>query len=500
MKRTRQFLLCIIIILCFAIVFFTGLQLYIKLAAAAIYIGIVFSICYVLMLENRSPYKTLLWIYAILFLPVIGYIFFIYSGQLEVKGHLFEQKRSHDSEQIERMHHTNSPSEKWNLLNESQQEFSQMITSFSGQTISFFSSTEILKNGDEKFRRLIDELKTAEDFIHMEYYIFRADTIGNELISVLSEKAENGVEVRFIFDGIGSLKLSDKAIMQMKKSGVEVYSFLPIQKGFFNQKLNFRNHRKIVVIDGRIGFTGGLNVGDEYLGRNPYFGFWRDTHMIVKGEALRDLHRIFLLDWNYVSEQSLFNERYLSVQPAEEDGGVQVVPSGPDTSQGVMSYLYYSMITTAKKSIWIVTPYFIPSKEIRTALLIAAVKGIDVRLIVPETNDGFLTQYATRSYFSELLRYGVKVYLYQKGFHHQKTIIIDGSFATLGTANVDLRSFHLNFEVNLFMFQTATIESLANHYLEDIEDSIEINKETHFKRNLLLRTKESFARLFSPVL
>ncbi|WLD92753.1 cardiolipin synthase [Alkalihalobacillus sp. AL-G] len=500
MKPTRQFLLCITMILCFGIVFFSEQPTFIKGTAATLYGAIALSICYVLMLENRSPYKTLLWIYAILFFPIIGYIFFIYSGQLQVKGHLFKQKRLHDYEQAQIMHHENRSSEKWTHLHESEREFSKLITALSNQTISFSSQTEILKNGDEKFPRLLQELQAATDFIHIEYYIFRSDRIGKEIIAVLCKKAKEGVEVRFSYDGIGSLTMSDGDISHLKESGVEVYSFLPIRKGFFNQKFNFRNHRKVVVIDGRIGFVGGLNVGDEYLGRNPDFGFWRDTHMLVKGEALRDLHRVFLLDWNYVSGDSLLTERYLSVQPAEDEGGVQIVPSGPDTSQGVMSYLYYSMITSAKKSVWIVTPYFIPSKEIRTALLIAAVKGIDVRVMVPEKNDGFLTQYATRSYFSELLQYGVKVYTYQKGFHHQKTIIVDESYATLGTANVDLRSFHLNFEVNVFMFRTPTVQTLVSHYLGDIKNAIEIDKEAHFKRGMAVRTKESFSRLFSPVL
>ncbi|WP_408007583.1 cardiolipin synthase [Pseudalkalibacillus sp. A8] len=500
MKRIRQFFLCLIMILCVGIIISAQHSPDLKILAGIIYLSIALSVCYVLMLENRSPYKTLLWMYAILFIPILGYIFFIYSGQLEVKGHLFKAKRMDNYRKAQEMQLENKPSERWTHLNDTEREYSSLITTLSDQTISFHSYTEVLRNGDQKFPRLLSQLKIAKDYIHMEYYIFRSDDIGREIIDVLCEKAAEGVEVRFIYDAIGSLKLSDRDVSRMKEAGVQVHSFLPIRKGFFNQKFNFRNHRKIVVIDNRIGFVGGLNVGNEYLGKDKKFGYWRDTHLIVKGEALRDLQRVFLLDWSYVNNETLFLERYLSMEPSEESGGVQVVPSGPDTSQGVMSYLYYSMITSAKKSVWITTPYFIPSKEIRTALLIAAVKGIDVRLMVPETNDGFLTQYATRSYFSELLRYGVKIYLYQKGFHHQKTIIVDGSYATLGTANVDLRSFHLNFEVNVFMFRTPTIETLITQYQEDLEDSLEIEMENHQKRGLFLRTKESFCRLFSPVL
>ncbi|MGM7702710.1 cardiolipin synthase [Pseudalkalibacillus sp. Hm43] len=500
MKRTRQFFFSIAMIICFVMILSTEQSYQVKIFAAIIYLSIVLSVCYVLMLENRSPYKTLLWIYVILFIPVIGYITFIYSGQLEVKGHLFKQKRLSNFKQSLSMQLDHRPSHKWTHLSEDEREFSKLITSLSGQNISFFSHTEVLRNGDKKFPRLIKELKQAKDFIHIQYYIFRSDDIGKEIIEVLCEKAKEGVEVRFIFDGIGSIGLADSDLSRMRKAGIEAHSFLPIRKGFFNQKFNFRNHRKIVVIDGKIGFVGGLNVGNEYLGKDERFGYWRDTHLVLQGEALRDLHRVFLLDWSYVQDDSLFQERYLDVEPHDEGGGIQVVPSGPDTSQGIMSYLYYSMITNAKKSVWITTPYFIPSKEIRTALLIAAIKGIDVRLIVPEKSDGFLTQYATRSYFNELLQYGVKVYMYRKGFTHQKTIIVDGTYATLGTANVDLRSFHLNFEVNVFMFRTPSIDTLIRHYEEDIEDSVEVDLDTYRQRGIALRTKESFCRLFSPVL
>lgn len=500
MKRTRQFLFSISLIICFVIILSTKQEIEVKAIAVAVYLSIILSVCYVLMLENRSPYKTLLWIYVILFIPVIGYITFIYSGQLEVKGHLFKQKRQSNFEQSLEVQHDYKPSPKWTHLSETERDFSKLITSLSGQNISFYSDTDVLRNGEKKFPRLLDEINRATDFIHIQYYIFRSDDTGRELINALISKAQEGVEVRFIFDGIGSLSLEDQDISAMKEAGIEVHSFLPIRKGFFNQKFNFRNHRKIVVIDGNIGFVGGLNVGKEYLGKDEKFGYWRDTHLILRGEALRDLHRVFLLDWSYVNDEALFTNRYLDVEPHDEGGGIQVVPSGPDTSQGIMSYLYFSMITNAKKSVWITTPYFIPSKEIRTALLIAAVKGIDVRLMVPEKCDGFLTEYATRSYFSELLKYGVKIYLYRKGFHHQKTIIVDGTYATLGTANVDLRSFHLNFEVNVFMFRTPSVDTLIFQYEEDLNNSVEVDLNTYKERGLLIRTKESFARLFSPVL
>jgi cardiolipin synthase len=287
----------------------------------------------------------------------------------------------------------------------------------------------------------------------------------------------------------------------MKKAGIQVNSFLPIKYGFFNQKFNFRNHRKIIVIDGAIGFVGGLNVGVEYLGEDERLGFWRDTHMVMEGEAVQTLHAVFLLDWDYVSNEYLLEtEEYLTPIPVEGDGAVQVVPSGPDTQEGIMSDLYYSMISCATKSIWIATPYFVPTESIRTALRIASRKGVQVRIMVPEINDGFLTQYATRSYFPELLRSGIEIYSYKKGFLHQKVIIVDGDLASIGTANMDMRSFHLNFEVNVFLTGTSSIKELVEHYEEDMKDSKKIRPVGFYKRSVWERTKESTARLFSGVL
>ncbi|MBD1380729.1 cardiolipin synthase [Metabacillus arenae] len=499
MKQIRQFILFILLVITLSIFLFSSFPSIIKTLSILIYLLILFSVSFVLMLENRSPYKTLLWIYALFFFPIIGYIFFIYSGQLEVKGHLFKQKREHDKKLMQDTE-PYKPSPKWDHLREAEQSFSKLIETLSQNSISFYSKTKVLKNGDETFPAIIDALNKAKKYIHLEYYTFKSDQIGMELIKILCEKAKTGVEIRFIYDAIGSVGLSKSAVDKMREAGVNVHCFLPVKHGFFNQKLNFRNHRKIVVIDGKIGFVGGLNVGDEYLGNNPKIGFWRDTHLCLEGEALTSLHATFLLDWAYVSDENLFTSKYMAVERAEGDGGIQIVSSGPDSSQGVMSNLYYSMITTAKKSIWIATPYFVPNKALRTALEMAAARGVEIKLIVPQINDGFLTQYATRSYFPELLRNDIEVYMYCKGFLHGKIMIIDGQMASVGTANMDLRSLHLNFEINAFLFHTESIKELINHYMEDLGECEKVDKKRYHNRGLLVRTKESFARLFSPVL
>ncbi|TKD68757.1 cardiolipin synthase [Pseudalkalibacillus hwajinpoensis] len=499
MKQTRQIIFFIVMTSSLSIIFFTSLSPQWKWISGITYSVILLSIIFVLLLEGRSPYKTLLWIYVLIFFPIIGYVFFLFSGQLEVKGHLFKEKRSNGLKFFQQYVNF-PPSEHWNELSERNQNFSNLIATMVSSPISMRSSTKLLLNGSQTFSSIKEEIQKAETYIHMEYYTFRSDELGKSIIDLLIEKARKGVEVRVLYDSIGSHNLSKASKKALREAGASVQQFLPIKYGFFNQTVNFRNHRKIIVIDGKTGFVGGLNIGDEYAGDMNNMRFWRDTHVLVKGEVLSALHAVFLMDWFYMCGEELNTTKYLEMYEVKGDGGTQLVASGPDTKRGAMSDLYFSLITSAQERIWIATPYFVPNKAIRTALAMAAMRGIQVRLIVPEVSDGFLTQYGTRSYFSELLDYGVEIYMYQKGFLHQKIMIIDEDIATIGTANMDMRSMNLNFEVNLFLFQASTVNDLVEAYKNDINDSVKVTKDSYSKRGLKHRTKESFARLFSPVL
>lgn len=500
MKQNRQIIFILLLIATFYISFFSEQPFLIRAMAFAVYLLIVVSVSYVLMLENRSPYKTLLWIYSILFFPVVGYVFFIYSGQLQVRGYLFQRKKEDNGKYLKPIIES-SPSNLRDWMDRDEQFISSMIEKETYFPISFSSETTVLKDGEETFGAIKDRLMQAKEYIYMEYYTFRDDQIGQEIIDILTDKSELGFKVKVIYDAAGSGGLSDKAIRSMETAGVEMACFLPIKAGFFNQKINFRNHRKIIIVDGDTAFVGGLNIGDEYMGRDPKIGFWRDTHLRVKGEAIRSLLAIFLMDWAYLRDETLDLEKYAITQKKEDDrGGVQILGSGPDSNQGIMSELYFNMIALSRHSLWIATPYFVPNKDIRTALSMAAKKGVDVKLMVPEISDGFLTQNATRSYFGELLDEGIDVHLYQEGFMHQKIIIVDGKFASIGTANVDFRSLNLNFEVNAFLFRTPSVVSLINNFKEDLNHSYTVDIKTYNNRGRLVRTKESFARLFSPVL
>ncbi|MGE7592091.1 cardiolipin synthase [Peribacillus frigoritolerans] len=501
MKRRRmEIVFLFILIASVYMILFTQVSFDVKLFFIGLYILVMFITLFSLMLENRFAHETLLWMYVLLFFPVFGYVFYLFSGQLYLKGYLFRSKRKKDREEWKSLV-TRVSTPDLSFLNDHQKSFAAFAKNASETTISTSSKTEVLKNGNETFTEIIKQLRKAEKFIHIEYYIFRSDRLGTEIIDILIEKAKNGVEVLFIFDAAGSLSLSNNEVKRMKNAGVKAYPFSPLKHGFFNQKFNFRNHRKIIIIDGEVGFVGGLNVGEEYLGRNKSIGFWRDTHMILKGEAVYMLHTVFLLDWEYVSGEDVLQGRpEFKNKVVQGDGAVQVVASGPDTQQGIMSDFYYSLITNATKSIWIASPYFVPNQAIKAAIKHAAIKGIQVRVMVPAVNDGFLTQYGSRSYFGELLQFGVEVYSYKKGFLHQKLIIVDGDMASIGTANMDMRSFHLNFEVNVFLMGSRTIEDLITHYKEDMIDSDKLDPIGYNNRGLLERSKESFARLFSNVL
>ncbi|WP_144550796.1 cardiolipin synthase [Bacillus sp. X1(2014)] len=499
MKTRRMELVFIILMFALAyLVFFTNVPFLSKLISIALYGGMILITVFSLMLENRTAQNTLLWIYILVFLPILGYIIYVYSGQLLLKGYLFKSKRITDREVFERMSQKKEKID-FSQLNYHQHHFTHYLDRATATPTNSNTHTQILKNGKETFREIKKALSDAKDFIHLEYYIFRDDRLGNEIIDILIDKVQEGVEVRLMYDAVGSITLSNVAIKRMKDAGIKVLPFLPLKSGLINQKFNFRNHRKIIVIDGKVGFVGGLNIGVEYLGEDENFGFWCDTHVLLEGEAVQTLHAVFLLDWRYVSGEMLVtDERYMKPIPASGEGLVHVVATGPETKR--MSDHYYAMISCATKSIWIASPYFVPNPAIRTALRIAAHKGIQIRIMVPDTNDGFLTQYATRSYLPELLRAGVEVYAYQKGFLHKKVMIVDGDLATIGTANMDMRSFRLNFEVNLFLIGTESTQDLVTHYQEDLKDCLRIRPVEFYKRRFTEKVKESFARLFSGVL
>ncbi|KZM55907.1 cardiolipin synthase [Aeribacillus pallidus] len=502
----RKFLQVIVFAIGLAIILYLTKNIWEEWFLGAVSILFTLSIIFigfVIFLENRHPTQTLTWLVVLGGFPLIGFFFYIFFGRNVRKHRLFKKKALIDEQayaKFETSFHTYE--DKIKFMRNHQRLLFKLAHKLGRSPISFRTNTKVLTNGIETFDHIFRELQKAEDHIHLEYYIVRHDVIGQKLKKLLIEKAKNGVEVRFLYDAVGSWKLSKKYRKELLDAGVEMVPFLPVKLPFLSNNINFRNHRKIIVIDGKVGFVGGLNIGDEYLGRNPYFGFWRDTHMMLEGEGVRTLNLIFLQDWYYMTGQKLLTDRYLlpHFQMDDKEGGVQLIAGGPDNKWEVIKSLFFSMIVSAKNSIWIASPYFIPDEDIKYALKIAALSGIDVRLLVPKRPDKRIVFYASRSYFPELLEAGVKVYEYEKGFMHSKIIIVDGELASIGTANMDMRSFHLNFEVNAFLYRTDSIETLVEDYIRDIENSSVIDLEQFKKRPLYIKLFESTSRLLSPLL
>ena len=462
---------------------------------------IVTVIGFVIFLENRHPTQTLAWLVVLGGFPLLGFIFYLLFGRNYRKEKMFRKKYFLDRQAF--LQHESDPvsEEKIKQAGDHQQKLLTLAQRLGNSPISFGTDTKVLTNGNETFDHIIEELKKAVHHIHLEYYIVRNDSIGEKLKHSLIEKAREGVKIRFLYDAVGSWKLSKTYIRELQREGIDIIPFGPVRLPFLNSKFNFRNHRKIIVIDGSVGFVGGLNIGDEYLGLNKHFGFWRDTHLMLKGEAVRSLQLIFLQDWYYMTNSGFLTAEYLSPLLAENKyGGVQLIAGGPDNEWSAIKNIFFAMITSAKDAVWIASPYFIPDEDIFSALKIAALSGIDVRLLVPNKPDKRIVFHASRSYFPDLLEAGVKIYEYEKGFMHSKIVIVDHELASIGTSNMDMRSFHLNFEVNAFLYRTQSTEKLVKEYLNDIRHSREIDRESFQKRHLGYRLLESTSRLLSPFL
>jgi cardiolipin synthase A/B len=462
----------------------------------------VIFIAFVISLENRRPEHTITWLVVLGSFPVLGFFFYLMFGRNYRKQRLFKKKAMLDEQTFLKFQTQREYDVEQLEIEEHQRPLLQLAHRIGKSPVSLATETKVLTNGQETFSTIFEELKKATHHIHLEYYIVRHDEVGQELKAILMEKAKNGVHVRFLYDAVGSWKLSKTYIQELRDAGVEMIPFSPVRLPFLSNKINFRNHRKIIVIDGTVGFVGGLNIGDEYLGKNKYFGFWRDTHLWIRGEAVRTLQLIFLQDWYYMTGKTLLTPEYLSPQLVHYDGqgGVQLIAGGPDQKWEVIKHLYFAMITSAQRSIWIASPYFVPDEDILTALKVAALSGIDVRILAPKRPDKKIVFYASRSYFPELLEAGVKIYEYSKGFLHSKIMIVDGELASIGTANMDMRSFHLNFEVNAFLYHTDSTKKLVADFLEDLKDSSQIDDETFRRRPLSIRVVESVSRLLSPLL
>jgi len=460
----------------------------------------------VIFLERKDPTATLAWVLVLLIFPGGGFIFYLLLSQNFSRKKLFTmkiyaQKTFGDYIKFQEKLF-NSGALVFNDKNvESYKDMIKMNLFTNKSSYTQNNDIEIFTDGKEKFYELFKCIEKAKNNIHVEYYIIKNDNVGNRLLNLLEKKAEEGVEVRLLFDSIGGRQVPKERIDKLRESGVKVAAFFSSTIPIFNFKINYRNHRKIVVIDGEIGFIGGFNVGDEYIGLDTKIGYWRDTHLKITGDAVIDLQTRFFLDWGHATkEDMMYRPRYFPDTGNEGTVGIQIISSGPDRVDEAIKRNYVKMINSAKEYICIQTPYFVPDASVLEALKIAASSGVDVKLMIPCKPDHPFVYWATYWYCGELLQYGVKVYTYENGFLHAKTLVIDGVVSSVGTANFDFRSFKLNFEGNAIIYDTKVSTSLKDVFMEDLNYSLELTREIYLERGIGIRFKESVSRLLSPLL
>ncbi len=423
---------------------------------------------------------------------------------------MYSKKIVEDENLLEKIHFQIGQSTKeilqLDFLDVSNHNLVNFIQNTNNSPLTANNYVELFINGEEKFPALLEALEQAKSHIHVEYYIYESDQTGTAIADTLIRKAKQGVEVRFLYDDFGSHGMGKPFLEKLKQGGVQAVPFYKIRWYSFANQLNYRNHRKIIVIDGETAFVGGINVSDKYhnelIPENKLY--WRDTHLMVKGNASFYLQYLFMCDWNFCSPNKfVFNSTYFPRKEQEEKIDtelVQLVSSGPDSKLPVILYSLMQAIAAAQKSIYITSPYFIPGESLMDALTIAAKSGVSVKILVPGISDSKMVNAAAHSYYTELLQVGVRIFRYQKGFVHAKTMTVDEDLAIIGSANMDYRSFDLNFEVNAMVYGNKINSQLRDAFENDLIHSAEINGAEWLMRPKYVQLWEKFVRLLSPFL
>lgn len=461
----------------------------------------------IVFFQRRDPKSVWAWLLLLYFVPVLGFVFYLLLGQDMHKRKMFKIKELEDhlSEAIRQQEHqlkTTSLDD----LDEGIKGYTDLIMynlETSGAVLTNDNDVEIFTEGTEKFRALAEDLKKAEHFIHIQYYIIRNDVLFQQIKDILIEKAAQGVEVRVLFDSMGCRSVRHKFWRELASKGIMTAEFFPAILGRLQLRINYRNHRKIVVIDNKVAYVGGFNVGKEYVNLSKRFGHWRDTHLRIQGGAVLSLQARFILDWNYAARENLLQNPRLfegGVSGKRDFCEMQIISSGPDNTTQQIRDNYLRLITKARKSIYIQTPYFIPDESILNALMMAVRSGIEVNIMIPCMPDHPFVYWATYSYIGDMVMAGAKCYTYENGFLHSKGIVVDGEVLCYGTANMDIRSFALNFEVNAVIYDPKKAQEMERIFQEDLKVCRQITRNFYAGRKLIIRLKEQVCRLMSPLL
>ena len=461
-----------------------------------IYLITIIGTILVIISENRNPVKSIAWIVVLLFLPIVGIVFYFFFGQEYRRQHMISRKGKRKLQQL-----TEDPDvdlQEMPLSEESKQQI-RLAYTLGKSGLHPGNEVTVFTNGKDKFASLIEDIKNAQTFIHLQYYIFANDRLGNTIKQLLIDKVKEGVIVRVIYDDVGCWKVKQHFFDEMEAADVDERPFLKVTFPQLANKLNYRNHRKIVIIDGKIGYVGGMNIADRYQD-GVAWGIWRDTHIRITGPAVYGLQTAFSIDWSFTTRELLSDNIYFPPVPRTGNINVQILTSGPIGEWKGISLSFLKAISNAKQHIYIQTPYFLPTESLMKALQVAALSKVDVRLMLPEKSDSPILQLASHSYLTSMLKAGIKIYFYQNGFLHAKSITIDNEFSTIGSTNLDFRSFDHNFEINAFMYSKELTTQMKNIFLDDQKKCRRITLNLWKKRPLWHKICESVVRLLSPVL
>lgn len=443
---------------------------------------------------------TLAWIMVITMFPVGGMILFLAFGRNHRKQRTFMQKELFDHELLQKISGDQLRSlPACDALEEADRSLITLMLNNSRSILTLHNRVKFLNNGEECFPVMFDSMRRAEKFIHIEFFGIESGKLFEELLSILAERVKAGVEVRVIYDSVGGRALRGRDVARMREAGVDVRCFMPVFFTRFSSLANYRNHRKIVVVDGLVGFTGGMNIADRYVD-GVRGGIWRDLHIHIEGEAVAMLQTIFVADWAFVTDgQTLEDERYFPTTDVSDICPMQIATSGPDSPYASIKHSYFAAIGKSRRYVYISTPYLLPDNAILTALRVAALSGVDVRLLIPVRGDNLVVAWASYAYVDTLLESGVKIYLYKKGFNHSKFIVIDDELCTVGSANLDYRSFEDDFEVQALIYDNETTCLLRDYFLKDLEDSQLVTLENWEHRSRVSKIMEPVAKLLAPL-
>lgn len=455
----------------------------------------ILGIILVIVTENRNPLKTLPWIVVLVLAPVVGLVFYFFFGQNLSKQRIISRRtRKRITMQFEEGEHGGDP--------EIPDRYKPLVALLMNTLHSiplYGSRIGVYTDGQTKMEALLSDIARARHHIHLQYYIINDDETGCRLRDALAAKAREGVEIRILYDDVGSRSAKKSFFRDMRGMGIEAHAFLHVKFPLFTSKVNYRNHRKIVVIDGRVGFIGGMNIADRYV-RGTGWGTWRDTHFRIEGNGVAGLQASFLSDWSATTKQHVSGVGYFPPAERFTDGILQIAPSGPFGKWRALLQADSYAIARAQRRVWIQTPYYLPSDVLNTALQEAALAGIDVRLMLPARSDSKVVDLATHSYLDDMMKAGVKISFYTPGFLHSKLLVIDDMLTVIGSANMDFRSFEHNFEVNAFVYDREFTARMAAVFEDDLTHCHTVTPAEWFTRPRTRRVAESLMRVFSPLL